>query len=173
MLTSPFIPNQIYNRREFQRQYGGTPQGGIAPCANFPYIFIFTKHTGHLHGYEDHWLNEHVFSYTGEGQVGDMKFVRGNLALRDHVANGKRVFLFEYVHTGFVKFVSEVEVLILIILKLRIERDNFVAVSNSFLNKKAFTFPRKRDLIPVCNKLQNLHLFIRLTNQQKLNEKGL
>ncbi len=110
MLTSPFIPNQIYNRREFQRQYGGTPQGGIAPCANFPYIFIFTKHTGHLHGYEDHWLNEHVFSYTGEGQVGDMKFVRGNLALRDHVANGKRVFLFEYVHTGFVKFVSEVEV---------------------------------------------------------------
>ncbi len=110
MLTSPFIPNQVYNRREFQRQYGGTPQGGIAPCANFPYIFIFTKQTGQRHGYKDNWENEHVFSYTGEGQIGDMKFVRGNLALRNHLENGKRVFLFEYVSSGFVKFVSEVEV---------------------------------------------------------------
>lgn len=110
MLPSPFIPNHIYNRREFQRQYGGTAQGGIAPCANFPYIFIFTKQTGQRHGYKDNWENEHVFSYTGEGQIGDMKFVRGNLALRNHLENGKRVFLFEYVSSGFVKFVSEVEV---------------------------------------------------------------
>ena len=34
------------------------------------------------------WDNKYVFSYTGEGQDGDMDFVRGNLALRDHVAGG-------------------------------------------------------------------------------------
>jgi 5-methylcytosine-specific restriction enzyme A len=39
-----------------------------------------------------------------------MKFTKGNLALRDHLKNGKRVFLFESVSKGFVKFVTEVEV---------------------------------------------------------------
>jgi len=48
-----------------------------------------------------------VFSYTGEGQSGDMEFTRGNLALRDHLKNGKRVFLFEQSRKGFVKFISE------------------------------------------------------------------
>lgn len=36
-----------------------------------------------------------------------MEFSRGNLALRDHVKNGKRVFLFEQVSKGFVRFISE------------------------------------------------------------------
>jgi 5-methylcytosine-specific restriction enzyme A len=39
-----------------------------------------------------------------------MKFTKGNLALHDHLENGKRVFLFESVSKGFVKFVTEVEV---------------------------------------------------------------
>jgi hypothetical protein len=38
-----------------------------------------------------------------------MKFTKGNLALRDHLLNGKRVFLFESENKGFVKFISEVE----------------------------------------------------------------
>lgn len=36
-----------------------------------------------------------------------MKFTKGNLALQDHVKNGKRVFLFEYVQKGIVKFIAE------------------------------------------------------------------
>ena len=44
--------------------------------------------------------------YTGEGQRGDMDFVRGNLAIRDHVANGKDLHLFEYVQTGYVRYRS-------------------------------------------------------------------
>jgi 5-methylcytosine-specific restriction enzyme A len=39
-----------------------------------------------------------------------MKFIKGNLALLEHLKNGKRVFLFESVSKGFVKFVCEVEV---------------------------------------------------------------
>jgi len=36
-----------------------------------------------------------------------MEFTRGNLALRDHVKDGKRVFLFEQSRKGLVLFVSE------------------------------------------------------------------
>jgi 5-methylcytosine-specific restriction enzyme A len=108
---SPFIPEQIYNRRnDIHAIYGGNWQGGICPSANHPYIFIFSGKSGHQHGYEDGWDNPSVFSYTGEGQSGDMKFIRGNLALRDHLINGKRVFLFEFFSKGFVRFKCEVEV---------------------------------------------------------------
>lgn len=36
-----------------------------------------------------------------------MEFTRGNLALRDHIKNGKRVFLFRQSRKGFVYFISE------------------------------------------------------------------
>lgn len=106
----PFIPNQIYNRRaDIHALYGGNWQSGICPSSSFPYIFIFSGKSGHQHGYKDGWDNPNVFTYTGEGQAGDMKFTKGNLALRDHLLNGKRVFLFESEKKGFVKFISEVE----------------------------------------------------------------
>lgn len=76
----PFIPNQVYKRSLLHDQYGGSRQGGIAPTANFPYIFIFSGFQGKAHGYEDAWDNPQVYSYTGEGQTGDMRFVTGNLA---------------------------------------------------------------------------------------------
>lgn len=106
----PFIPNQLYNRRaDIHALYGGNWQSGICPSANFPYIFIFSGKAGNQHGYKDGWVNKNVFSYSGEGQSGDMQFTKGNLALRDHFKNGKRVFLFESESKGFAKFISEVE----------------------------------------------------------------
>ena len=106
----PFIPNNIYNRRaDIHAVYGGNWQSGICPSANFPFIFIFSGKSGHQHGYKDGWDNPNIFSYTGEGQAGDMKFTKGNLALRDHIQNGKRVFLFESENRGYVKFIGEVE----------------------------------------------------------------
>jgi hypothetical protein len=106
----PFIQGQVYNRRrDIHAQYGGNWQSGICPSGKFPYIFIFSGKSGKQHGYEDGWDNPNVFSYTGEGQKGDMNFTKGNLALRDHLINGKRVFLFESYSKGFVKFKCEVE----------------------------------------------------------------
>ena len=105
----PFIPEQLYKRSEIHDQYGGNRQGGISPSAKFPFIFIFSGKSGAQYGYKDGWDNPNIFSYTGEGQIGDMKFIKGNLALRDHITNGKRVFLFEYERSGFVKFISELE----------------------------------------------------------------
>ncbi len=109
MDNSPFIPDYIYKRSDIHDMYGGNRQGGIAPSAKVPYIFIFSGKTGSQYGYKDGWDNPNVFSYTGEGQVGDMRFIKGNLALRDHINNGKRVFLFEYERSGYVKYISELE----------------------------------------------------------------
>jgi 5-methylcytosine-specific restriction protein A len=110
MLQSPFIPDQLYNRRaEIHAVYGGNWQSGICPSSVYPYIFIFSGKSGAQYGYRDGWDNENIFSYTGEGQEGDMKFVKGNLALKEHKEKGKRVFLFESQGDSFVKFVSEME----------------------------------------------------------------
>jgi 5-methylcytosine-specific restriction protein A len=105
----PFIPNQIFRRSEIHDQYGGNRQSGICPSATFPYIFIFSGSQGHVHGYKDQWENKNIFSYTGEGQDGDMSFTKGNLVLREHLNMGKRVFLFEYQKKGIVKFITELE----------------------------------------------------------------
>jgi len=107
----PFIPDQVYKRSFIHDQYLGNRQGGIAPSTIVPYIFIFSGKSGPQYGYEDAWYNPDIFSYTGEGQMGDMKFIRGNLALREHVNNSKRVFLFENENKrpGYVKFITELE----------------------------------------------------------------
>lgn len=109
MIQSPFIPDQLYKRSKIHDQFGGNRQGGISPSAKVPYIFIFSGKTGAQYGYRDGWDNKNIFSYTGEGQVGDMKFTNGNLRLREHKEQGKRVFLFESQGNSFVKFVSEME----------------------------------------------------------------
>jgi len=105
----PFIPDSTYKRSSLHDQFGGNRQGGISPSAKFPFIFIFSGKSGAQFGYKDGWDNKNVFSYTGEGQEGDMQFVKGNLALREHKERGKRVFLFESDGSTFVKFVSEME----------------------------------------------------------------
>ena len=109
MITSPFIPNQLYKRSLIHDEYGGNRQGGISPSAKVPYIFIFSGKSGAQYGYRDGWDNHNIFSYTGEGQEGDMQFIKGNLALKEHLNRGKRVFLFEIEGSGFVKFISELE----------------------------------------------------------------
>ncbi|MEQ8712304.1 MAG: hypothetical protein RIC80_04770, partial [Cyclobacteriaceae bacterium] len=106
-----FNEGQVYRRKDIHDMYGGNRQSGISPSAKTRYIFIFTGSSGAQHGYKDEWLNEGVFSYTGEGQSGDMEFTKGNLALRDHLSTGKRVFLFKYIVKGTVKFINELSFL--------------------------------------------------------------
>jgi predicted restriction endonuclease len=106
---SPFIPNQLYKRSLIHDEYGGNRQGGISPSAKFPYIFIFSGKSGAQYGYRDGWDNNNIFTYTGEGQEGDMQFIKGNLALKEHLNRGKRVFLFEIEGSGMIKFISEME----------------------------------------------------------------
>lgn len=135
----PFIPEQLYKRSEIHDQYGGNRQGGISPSAKFPFIFIFSGKSGVQYGYKDGWDNPNIFSYTGEGQIGDMKFIKGNLALRDHITNGKRVFLFEYERSGFVKFISELEFYDVDYFETPdINKDNRVGIKFFFKRKGAY-----------------------------------
>ena len=97
-----FNVGEKYSRaRDIHDQYGGTRQSGISPSGSHPFIFLFTGDSGETYGYEDGWQqDEGVFLYTGQGQVGDMEFVRGNKAIRDHIANGKQLFLFKAIGKG-------------------------------------------------------------------------
>ena len=95
-------------RRELHDRFGGQQQGGMSTPSEHPLIFLFTTSHGDLYGYEDRFQADGMFWYTGEGQVGDMEFVRANRSLRDHEADGRRVFLFEQTRKGFVRFVAEV-----------------------------------------------------------------
>lgn len=91
-----------YSRgKDIHDVYGGTRQAGISPLPDHPYIFIFSGSTGEAYGYEDGWqAEEGVFLYSGQGQVGDMEFKRGNRAIRDHVQDGKQLLVFEALGHG-------------------------------------------------------------------------
>src|SRR5437867_2569809 len=100
--TEPlFVPEQLYHRRrDIHAHFGGQEQGGMITPADHKLIFLVTGSSGRQLGYEDRWSEDgSSFFYFGEGQAGDMKFTKGNLALRDHVSHGEDVHLFEEVLT--------------------------------------------------------------------------
>lgn len=110
--TEMFVVGQKYSRsKDIHDKYGGTRQSGISPSGSHPYIFLFTGDSGEAYGYEDGWQQDDgVFLYTGQGQVGDMEFSRGNKAIRDHIADNKQLFLFRAIGKGQpVEFLGEFE----------------------------------------------------------------
>jgi 5-methylcytosine-specific restriction protein A len=94
-----FIVGDVYDRkRQIHGPYGGSSQSGIAPSNIADAIFIFTGEAGGKYGYTD---EEEVdakgirsFFYAGEGQIGDMEFVRGNRAILEHSNAGRALHLF-------------------------------------------------------------------------------
>ena len=100
------IPGQILSRSEVHKRFGGQRQSGISTPKDKPVILLFTGEQGEKYGYRDEWRGD-IFVYTGEGRIGDMEFVRGNKAIRDHVEDGKDLLLFKYVAPGKVQFVGE------------------------------------------------------------------
>lgn len=100
-----FIVGQEYNRREdIHKNYSGQRYGGISTPKDHNLIFLFSSTAGEDYGYLDHFDTNGVFHYTGEGQIGDMTFTKGNKAIRDHIEQGKELLLFEEVRSGFHKF---------------------------------------------------------------------
>lgn len=105
----PFEIGKTYRRQsDIHDVYGGGRQSGISPSADHPFIFIFSGSTGEAFGYEDGWQQaEKTFLYSGQGQLGDMNFTRGNRAIRDHVVDGRQLLLFEALGKGQVRFNGE------------------------------------------------------------------
>jgi 5-methylcytosine-specific restriction protein A len=104
-----FEPGGIYNRvRQIHDVYGGQRQGRISTPKAAPLIFLFTGETGDQYGYHDGLRDDGTFAYTGEGQVGDMAFVRGNLAIRDHIRDGRDLLFFAKLsQPGLYRFVGQ------------------------------------------------------------------
>jgi 5-methylcytosine-specific restriction protein A len=93
---TPFVVGATYGRRkDIHAKFGGQQQGGISTPVGEPFVFLFTGEGGHAFGYRDEFRDDGTFWYTGEGQVGDMKMIAGNLAIRDHAAAGKSLEMFE------------------------------------------------------------------------------
>ena len=101
------VPGQVYRRRDLHAEYGGQRQGGISTPQAHSMVLLFTGESGHKYGYSDGPHPDGTFWYTGEGQVGNMHFVRGNAAIRDHAKTGRVLHLFEQVERGFVRYVGE------------------------------------------------------------------
>lgn len=96
-----FAVGEIYQRwPDLNDRYGGGRQGGISDSARAPVTFLFTGDSGERYGYADRFDDEGTFFFSGEGQKGDMRFVRGNMAVRDHSSRGKALHLFRTVGKG-------------------------------------------------------------------------
>ena len=97
----PFEIGALYSRRDqIHGPLGGQRQGGISTPATSPFVILFTGEAGKQHGYHDFWDDSGILHYYGEGQRGDMKFSGGNLAIREHLNNGKRLLLFQMMGHG-------------------------------------------------------------------------
>lgn len=96
-----FVVGKIYDRwPDINVPYGGSRQSGISPSNQTPAIFLFTGDSGEQYGYRDAFDAEGVFSYTGEGQVGDMQVTKGNLAIVNHARDGRALHVFESLGKG-------------------------------------------------------------------------
>jgi 5-methylcytosine-specific restriction protein A len=104
-----FERGKTYHRRtDLHDRFGGNWQSGITPCAKYPYVFLFTAPAGEQYGYQDTWLSTTQFSYTGEGQVGDMEMARGNRAIQRHAADGRQLHLFEKTdQSGYYRYLGQ------------------------------------------------------------------
>jgi 5-methylcytosine-specific restriction protein A len=82
--TLDFEVGKLYNRAtDIHGRFGGQRQGGISTPKSAPVIFLFTGEGGENFGYKDGWDDNGIFRLFGEGQTGDMSFVRGNAAIRN------------------------------------------------------------------------------------------
>jgi hypothetical protein len=97
-----------YTRSEIHKRYGGQKQGGISTPAKLPIILLFTgAKRGAKYGYSDGWESNGRFKVTGQGQVGNMQFTRGNVAIRDHAKNRKDLHVFECIARRKVRYVGQ------------------------------------------------------------------
>lgn len=109
MSQPSFVPGQLYRRRDLHAAFGGSYQSGISFSSKAPVVFLFTGESGHQFGYRDGWQPDRTYHYTGEGQVGDLTFIRGNLAIRAHLDDGRGLYLFERTRKppGHVRFIGQ------------------------------------------------------------------
>ena len=92
-----FVRGREYRREEIHRQLGGQRSSGIVTPRAAPVVLLFSSPSGRAYGYRDGWSEDgRWYFYTGEGQRGDMRLVRGNRAIAEHRASGRQLWVFEF-----------------------------------------------------------------------------
>ena len=107
-----FQKGEIYKRSYIHDKYNGNRRNGISHPADGPVIFAFSiVSKGSKFGYVNGW-EDNEYHYTGEGKVGDQSFTTGNAKLRDHVQDGRLVYIFEDdKQKSYYKFIGSFELL--------------------------------------------------------------
>lgn len=96
----PYTVGQRIKRTEIHDQFGGNPQCGISSSGQVDAVFLFTGDDGN-NPYQDVWISETEFEYSGQGRRGNQNFNRSNPNgranddLKNHAEYGKEVHLFE------------------------------------------------------------------------------
>jgi len=90
-----FKVGETYNRWFIHDVLKGERYKGISKPSEHPFLLLFTGESGDDYGYEDEFLEDDTFLYTGEGTEDDMVMEDGNRAIRDHKKNGEALHLFE------------------------------------------------------------------------------
>jgi hypothetical protein len=104
--TWPYLPGDQVRREALHERFGGNRQSGIAPSRTTSEVMLFTTINGARHGYDDCSHPDGTWSYVGEGQHGDQKVTRGNLAIVGHERVGRRLRLFQGLGGGQVAYIG-------------------------------------------------------------------
>ncbi|QDT74825.1 HNH endonuclease [Lacipirellula limnantheis] len=93
----PLELGAIYRRKHLNDRFGGNRMTGIVTSSREPVVLLFHTEEPAQQFYQDGFDEDGVYWYSGEGTVGDMQWTIANRAIRDHVADGRDVLLFERV----------------------------------------------------------------------------
>lgn len=105
-----FEIGEDYNRWELHDVFSGQRYSGIATPADYSIVFIYTGDSGETYGYDDEFLPDGTFMYTGEGAEGDMEMEGGNKAIHEHRQANESLHLFEDTdYPWIVSYVGEFE----------------------------------------------------------------
>lgn len=112
LMAYGFEVGRHYNRvADVHAHFGGNRRAGIITTrvsgGSTGPIFIISGEGGTPYGYADRWREDGVFEYYGQGEYGDMKMARGNLAIANHCKDGRSLLLFEKQKDGNLLFRGE------------------------------------------------------------------
>lgn len=97
---------KTYSRPALHDRYGGNRYTAISPCADHPYVFVFTKPS---RGEWSHEFRGETFVYTGEGTEGDMEMTGGNEAIRTHSQAGRELHVFDTLENDDISYLGAFE----------------------------------------------------------------
>ena len=106
MKISDFKLAQVYTRNDLIRAFGGSFMRGMNYCSKTNTLVLISKHTSNRI-YGDEFRNNYLI-YTGEGQIGDQKYIGANKRLEESFESKLPVHLFivkekqKYIYYGLV-----------------------------------------------------------------------